>query len=329
MKGIIMNSLTRRELLVASLAASAAGVQAQVLGERPIRLIVPFAPGGANDLIARALQKPMGELLGAPIVVMNMPGGSTKVATNELLRAAPDGHTLMLAGHAALLGYYYSGGIYDTKFWHQLTILGQTGRMPYAMIETRAESPFKTWKDVVAYGKANPGKLSVGGPAQGGMMNLIAIETAKAAGIDVVYVPYRGGGPSAMAMLAGEVSYRVGQPPEVYPNVVGGKSRALAVAFPTRIPEMPDVPTLKEVGMDVDVPVFGFDVWGPPQMAPAVARKITDAIKEAIKDPDYIQVSKRLLYQPQFAGPDELKASMQRFETDTGPKMEAAFPHKS
>lgn len=317
------------KFLILALGLALAGLaQAQGIGDKPIRLIVPFAAGGANDLIARAMQKPLGELLGAPVVVVNMPGGSTKVAVNELMRAAPDGRTLMLAGHAALLGYYYSGGIFDSKFWHQLTILGQTGQMPYAMIETRAESPFKTWNDLVAYGKQNPGKLSVGGPAQGGMMNLIALETAKAAGIDVIYVPYRGGGPSGMAMLAGEVTYRVGQPPEVYPNVAGGKSRALAVAFPSRIPEMPDVPTVKELGMNVDIPVFGFDVWGPPQMPPAVASKITEAIKVAIKDQGFIDVSRRLLYQPQFAGPDELKASMKRFEEDTGPKMEAAFPHK-
>jgi tripartite-type tricarboxylate transporter receptor subunit TctC len=324
-----MYRVTRRTLLTLSLAACAAGAHAQGLGDRPIRLIVPFAAGGANDLIARALQKPLGELLGATVVVMNMPGGSTKVAVTELMRAAPDGQTLMLAGHAALLGYYYSGGIFDTKFWHELTILGQTGQMPYAMIETRAESPFKTWKDVVAYGKQNPGKLSVGGPAQGGMMNLIALQTAMAAGIDTIYVPYRGGGPSGMAMLAGEVSYRVAQPPEVYPNVVGGKSRALAVAYPTRIPEMPDVPTVTEVGMNIDVPVFGFDVWGPPKMAPAVANKITEAIKVAVKDPGYGEVAKRLLYQPMFAGPEELKARMRKFEEDTGPKMEAAFPRKT
>jgi tripartite-type tricarboxylate transporter receptor subunit TctC len=324
-----MKTRTRLKLLALSLLLGVAGgVHAQDFSGRPIRMVVPFAAGGANDLIARAMQKPLGDILGTTVVVVNMPGGSTKIAVNELLRAPADGHTLMLAGHAALLGYYYSGGIFDSKFWQQLTILGQTGQMPYAMIETRAESPFKTWKDVVAYGKANPGKLSVGGPAQGGMMNLIALETAKAAGIDVVYVPYRGGGPSGMAMLAGEVAYRVGQPPEVYPNVAGGKSRALAVAFPTRIPELPDVPTLKEVGMNVDVPVFGFDVWGPPQMSPAVAARITEAIKVAIKDQSFIDVAKRLLYQPVFAGPDELKARMKRFEEDTGPKMEAAFPHK-
>lgn len=321
-----MKTMNRKTFLAAALAmASTASAWAQS-GDRPIRMIVPFAAGGANDLIARALQKPLGEALGATVVVINMPGGSTKIAVQELMRAPPDGNTLMIAGHAALLGYYYSGGIFEDKFWHQLTILGQTGQMPYGIIETRLESPFKSWRDLVQYGKANPGKLSAGGPALRGMMNLIILETAKAAGIDVTYVPYRGGGPSGMAMLAGEVSYRVGQPPEVYPNVAAGKSRALAVAAPFRLPEMPDVPTVKELGMNVDIPVFGFDVWGPPNMPPAVANRITEAIKVAIKDTGYGEVAKRLLYQPMFAGPDELKASMRRFEQDTGPKMEAAFP---
>lgn len=324
-----MNMKTVERFLALSIALVVAGAaHAQSFGDRPIKMIVPFAPGGANDLIARALQRPLGEALGATVVVQNLPGGSTKIAVNELTRSAPDGHTLMLAGHAALLGYYYSGGIFDSKFWNELTILGQTGQMPYGMIETRTESQFKSWKDVVDYGKQNPGKLSVGGPAQGGMMNLIVLETAKAAGIDVTYVPYRGGGPSGMAMLAGEVAYRVAQPPEVYPNVSAGRTRALAVAFHSRIPEMPDVPTVKELGMNVDIPAFGFDVWGPAQMPPAVANKITEAIKVAIKDPGFTEVAKRLLYQPVFTGPQELKASMRSFEESIGPKMEAAFPRK-
>lgn len=323
-----MKTMKRKTFLASALAlAASGGAWAQFGADRPIRLIVPFAAGGANDLIARAMQKPLGDVLGTTVVVINQPGGSTKIAVQEMLRAQPDGNTLMLAGAAALLGYYYSG-IYEDKFWHQLTPLGQTGRMPYGILETRSESPFKTWKDVVAYGKANPGKLSAGGPAQGGMMNLIILETARAAGIDVTYVPYRGGGPSGMAMLAGEVSYRVGQPPEVYPNVAAGKSRALAVAAPFRLPELPDVPTVKELGMNVDIPVFGFDLWGPPNMPPAIANKITEAVKVTVRDPGYVDVAKRLLYQPMFIAPEETKALMRQFEQDTGPKMEAAFPAK-
>lgn len=311
-------------LMVFALLASF-GAHAQ--DTRPIRLIVPFAAGGANDLIARALQKPLGEALGTTVVVMNNAGGSTKIATQELMRAAPDGTTLMLAGAVALMSYYYSG-IYDTKVWHQMTVLGQTGRMPWGVIETRADSPFKSWNDVVAYGRQNPGKLSAGGPALGGMMNLIVLETARTSGIEVTYVPYRGGGPSGLAVLAGEVAYRVAQPPEVYTNVAAGKTRALGISFDQRIPEMPDVPTFKELGIMFDIPPFGFDVWGPPQMPPAVASRISNAIQSAIRDPGFIDVARRLLYQPVYTAPPALVESMKWFENEIGPKLEAAFPRK-
>jgi tripartite-type tricarboxylate transporter receptor subunit TctC len=298
---------------------------AQNYPSKPIRIIVPFAAAGANDLSARAIQRPLGKVLGGTVIVENIAGASTKIAVNELLKSAPDGHTLMLAGHVALLGYYYSG-IYDSKFWDQLTILGQTGQMPWGMLEARADAPFKNWAELVSYAKKNPGKLNVGGPAPGGMMNLIVIETAKNAGIDVTYVPFAGGGPSGTALLGGHVEYRVAQPPEVFPNLRAGKTRGLAVAFPSRVPEMPDVPTFKELGIMFDIPVFGFDFWGPPNMSPALARRLSTAIEEAIKDPEFVEASRRLAYMPVFTGPEALKESMRNFEKNIGPKLVAAFP---
>ena len=298
---------------------------AQGYPSKPIRVIVPFAAAGANDLSARAIQRPLGKVLGGTVVVENLAGASTKIAVNDLMKAAPDGHTLMLAGHVALMGYYYSG-IYDAKIWDQLTILGQTGRMPWGMLEARADAPFKNWAELVAYAKKNPGKLSVGGPAPGGMMNLIVIETARSAGIDVTYVPFAGGGPSGTALLGGHVEYRVAQPSEVFPNLRAGKTRGLAVAFPNRVPEMPDVPTFGELGIMYDIPVFGFDFWGPPNMPPELARRISTAIEQAIKDPEFVEASKRLAYQPVFTGPEGLRESMRNFERNIGPKLAAAFP---
>ena len=303
--------------------------QAQVndFSSKPIRVIVPFAAGGANDLIARALQRPLGKALGGTVVVENRAGGSTKIGTQALLRAEPDGHTLLLLGHVALMSYYYSG-TYDSKVWNEMTVLGQTGQMAWGMLEARADAPFQTWQELIAFAKKNPGKLSAGGPALGGMMNLIVIESAASAGVDITYIPYAGGGPSGAALLGGHVQYRVAQPPEVYPNVKAGLTRGLAVAFPTRLPEMPDVPTLKELGIKEDVPVFGFDFWGPGQMPAALAQKISKAIEEAIKDPEYIEIAKRLTYQPIFTGPESLKVSIQNFESNVGPRLEKAFPRK-
>src|ERR1700693_3704236 len=107
---------------------------AQSYPGKVIRVIVPFAAAGANDLVARALQRPLGKALGGTVIVENLPGASTMIATRELMKSPPDGYTLMLAGHVALMGYYYSGS-YDSKVWQQMTILGQTGQMPWGMLE--------------------------------------------------------------------------------------------------------------------------------------------------------------------------------------------------
>ena len=298
---------------------------AQTYPSKPIRIIVPFAAGGANDLNGRSLQVPLGKALGGTVVVENVAGASTKIAVDQFLKAAPDGHTLLLAGHGALMSYYYSG-IYDTKFWDQLIILGQTGRMPWVMIEARADAPYKTWAELVDYAKKNPGKLSAGGPAPGGMMNLTVIETAKNSGIDVTYIPFKGGGPSGQALLGGHIAYRVAQGSEVYPNVRAGKTRALGVGAPNRMPEMPDVPTFKELGIMFDVPVFGFDLWAPGGLPPAIANQITAALELAVKDPGYMEASRRLVYDPVFTGPAALKESIRYMEKEIGPRLVAAFP---
>lgn len=309
-------------LMVLALAQPAA---AQTYPSKPVRIIVPFAAGGANDLSARAIQIPLGKILGGTVIVENIAGASTKIATEQLIKAEPDGHTLMLAGHLALMGYYYSFAV-EEKYWHRMTILGETGNFPWGMLETRADAPFKTWKELVEYAKKNPGKLSAGGPAPGGMMNMIVLETAKSAGIDVTYIPFKGGGPSGQALLGGHVEYRVAQPSEVYPNVKAGKTRALAVAGPKRMEEMPDVPTLRELGIAFDVPPFGFDFWGPANMPPALADRISKAIEQAVKDPAFIEASKVLVYKPEFTGPDKLKESIRNFEQNIGPKMAEMFP---
>ena len=321
----IRNALLSAIVGLASLGlAQVASAQAYP-GDKPIRIIVPYPAGGANDLNGRSLQVPLGKLLGGNVIVENVPGASTKIALTQFMKSAPDGHTLLLAGHGALMGYYYTG-IYDNKFWEQLLILGQTGRMPWVVIEAKADAPFKTWPELVEYAKKNPGKLSAGGPAPGGMMELSVIETAKNSGINVTYVPFKGGGPSGMALLGGHIEYRVAQGSEVFPNMRAGKTRALAVGAPSRMPEMPYVPTFKELGIMFDIPVFGFDLWAPGATPPAIANQITKALEQAVKDPDYIETSRRLVYDPVFTGPAALKESIRYMENVIGPRLVAAFP---
>ena len=300
---------------------------AQNFPTKPIRVIVPFSAGGSNDLIARALQKPLGKELKGTIVVEDIPAGTTKLGTLEVMKAEPDGHTLLFASHGALMGYFYSG-TYDSKVWEKLTIIAQSGDMPYGFFEVRADSPFKTWADLVSFAKRNPGKLTCGGPGAGGVMNLNVIETAKAAGIEVKYVPFAGGGPSGTALLGGHVDYRVCLPPEAYPNIKAGKTRGLAISYGKRLPEMPDVPTFKELGLMDVIPPISYDFWGPPNLPPNLVNQISRAVEKAVKDPEYLDFCKRMVYQPVFKDAKMLREDIKFFEEKVGPKLEAAFPKK-
>jgi tripartite-type tricarboxylate transporter receptor subunit TctC len=299
---------------------------AQNYPTKPIRVIVPFPAGGTNDLVGRSLQKPLAKELKGTVVIENISAGSTKLGALEVLKAEPDGYTLFLASHAALIGYFYSG-TYDFKVWEKLTIIAQTGETPYGFLEVRSDSPFKTWADLVSFAKKNPGKLTCAGPGAGGLMNLIVIETAKAAGIDVKYVPMAGSPASNTALLGGHVDYRVCLPPEAYPNINAGKTRGLAISYGKRLPEMPDVPTFKELGLD-EIPPLGFDFWGPPNLPESLSNQISRAVEKAVKDPGYLDYCRRTLYQPVFKDAQTLKKDMNFFVEKVGPKLRAAFPIK-
>lgn len=312
--------------LFAFLMAMGGESLAQTFPTKPIRMIVPFSAGGSNDVIGRALSKPLSKELKVGVVVENIPAGNTKLGTMEVMKAEPDGYTLLFAGHKALMGYYYSG-TYDTKVWEQMVLMGQSGEQPYGFLETRVESPFKNWNDLVLHAKANPGKLTCGGPGAGGLMNLIAVETAKAAGIDIKYVPFAGAGPSGTALLGGHVDYRVCLIAEALPNIRGGKTRGLGVSYPNRIPELPDVPTFKELGIAfVDFPLtLSYDLFGPPKLPVHIQNILSKALENAVKDPEYIQFCQRVSYFPIFKDAQAVRADIKLFDEKIGPKLAAFY----
>ena len=216
--------------------------------QKPIRMIIPWSAGGGNDVLCRAFQPAFEKVLGQKILIDNIPAGTTKVGTMELMKAKPDGYTLLFSTTESWLAYYYSK-TYDAKVWEQMVPIGNVTSEPYGFVETRIESPFKTWADLVKAAKENPGKLSCGGPGAGGMMELIMNEITKAAGIQTRYVPFAGAGPSKIALLGGHVDFRVCQPPEAITMIRAGKSRGLAVSTDKRMEAIPDVPTFKELGI--------------------------------------------------------------------------------
>ncbi len=304
---------------------------AQSYPTKPIRVIIPFTAGSTNTLIVRALQKRLSkELNGATFVVENIPGGTTKMATLEVMKADPDGYTLYCVSPEALIGYFHSGS-YNFKAWEEMTYIAQIGYMPYALLEVRADSPFKTWGDLVSFAKKNPGKLTCGGPAAGGVVNMVVIETAKDAGITIKYVPFAGAAPSNVALMGGHVDYRGCVSSDAAPNIRAGQTRGLGISNDKRLPELPDVPTFKEVGFTGlmgDLPPFTYVFFGPPKLPESLRDQISKAVEKSVKDPDYIDYCRKVIIQPVFKDVRTAKEDMKYFSEKVGSKLETLFPKK-
>ncbi len=287
--------------------------------QRPIRMIIPYGAGGGNDVLCRAFQPAFEKILGQRILIENIPAGGTKIATLELMKAKPDGYTLCFMSPQSWVGAYYQK-TYDTKIWEKLTPVGNVSSEPTGFVEVRAESPFKTWADLVKAAKANPGKLSCGGPGRGISESMHGIIT-KAAGIDVPYVPFGGAGPSKVALLGGHVDLRVCQPPEAITMIRAGKTRGLAVSTDARLAAMPDVPTFKELGIGKTY-LMDRSIWAPAHLPPALLDTITKMIEKAAKDPEFNKLaSDELLYTVNYKTPSQMKEDLLKFDKEFGPSL--------
>lgn len=287
---------------------------------KPIRLISPFPPGGPNGTVSQALKGPLGKALGVNILYEPMGGASTKTGTNAVLNASNDGYTIILSSDLTWLFLYYSR-VYGTKVWEQLTPIGNVTVEPYGLIEVRMESPFKTWADLVKFAKENPGKLTCGGTGAGGQAQALNIQLNKAAGIETTYVPFSGGGPSAVALLGGHVDFRPAGLSEAYPNMKAGKSRVLAIPTEKRMVEFPDIPTYKELGLGEGID-FVRSVWGPPNLPAAVVKRLTDGLAKATKDPEFVKLMQtQLHYSIEYRPPEKVLSVVKDFDRKNGARL--------
>jgi len=300
----------KRRHLIAALAAPAAWISAtpaahaQALPNRPIRLIVGYSPGGAVDIIARAIAKPMQESLGQPVIVENKPGAGTNIANRALIDSTPDGHTLMLAANAIAANVsLYQPAPYDLA--KDLTPIAQVGRVP-VVIAANAQSDVSSVAKLITLSKAKPGSINYGSPGNGSTPHLAVELFARAAGIDLTHVPYKGGAQALNDVIAGHIQTVAVNALEVQPHVRSGKLRVLAVLSPVRTSIFPDAPTIAESGF----PGFEASVWygviapaGVP--APLVARLHAE-VQKALALPE---VKERLV----AAGGEVLPGPTERF----------------
>ncbi|MDR7545542.1 MAG: tripartite tricarboxylate transporter substrate binding protein [Armatimonadota bacterium] len=254
---------------------------------RPITIVVPFAAGGGTDIIARQLQRAMQRFIEPPIVIRNMPGAGSGIGTNEVLRARPDGHTLLLSGThtvtAALQGLT-AGSIIQLDHIASLN-------WDAFVIGVLDSSPYKTVRELIDAGKQNPGKITIGHAGVGALTHLTAEALNRAAGNPWTVVPFEGGARLIAGVLGGVVTAGVFSQSEVTGQA--GRLRALAVTSTKRTPLFPQVPTVDELGFK-NIPQGSFrSISGPKGIPMETRRAIAAAVSRAMNDPDWIAFSRQ------------------------------------
>jgi len=282
---------TRRHILNAGLGLGLAGLAplaARAVEDkypsRPITLVVPFPPGGSVDIMARQYSEPLSSVLGVPIVVENRAGAGGSVASQMVARAKPDGYTLVVSSQSSHLANPLTQpkvGYDPVKDFENIAILG---RQPNALV-VHSSLPIKSFKEFIDYAKKNPGKLNYGSGGVGSMGQL-NVEMLKAAtGVFTTHIPYRGGSPLITAVLSNEVQFILDNLVIMLPHIQAGKVRALAVAADQRLPQLPDVPTMAEVGY----PQLNLTSWtglaAPGGTPDAIVQTLYKAVRQAAASP--------------------------------------------
>jgi len=271
--------------LLLTLATSLA--QAQGYPNRPIRMLVGFPPGGSTDLAARALGDKLAQVLGQSIVVENKAGASGNIAAEQVARSAPDGHTLYMAPTSfATAPAFFAKLSWDPV--KDFTPVSLVATVPIIAV-THPSVPARTVQQLVAYAKANPGKLNMASPGATTLTRLTGERFKQIAGIDWVTVHYKGGAPAMQDMLAGTAQVMFANISDVLTQVKAGKLNAIAVTTPQRSPAVPEVPTFAESGY----PEYAFMTWqavvGPAGMPPEVVRRLNAEIVRIMATPEMQQ----------------------------------------
>jgi len=269
-------------VLAVSLAVPAAG-WAQAFPAKPIRLIVPFAPGGGVDFIARLVGQRLGEALGQQIVVENRPGAGSAIGTEAAIRSAPDGYTLLETSPS----YTINPSLQPPKFdpLNDYTPIVLIGKGPFVVV-AHPSLPARDGKQLIALARTRPGEIIYGSSGQGTIVHLATELYLHMAGVKMTHVPYKGGGPALTDVIAGQISLVFSPPQTGLPHVKARRVRAIGMTSATRIPTEPDIPTLAESG----VPGYEATNWhamiGPKGLPRAVVERISGEVRKIVARED-------------------------------------------
>jgi tripartite-type tricarboxylate transporter receptor subunit TctC len=265
------------------LTVLATAAMAQNYPSGPVKLIVPIPAGGVTDVMARIIAQRLQEMWGRPVVVENRPGGNSGVGAQAVERSPADGLTLLVAPDATFTAnpVLFAKLIYDPDDFTPIAILSRGT----PMLIVNPSLPVNTVADLIAYAKANPGKLSYGSFGLGTYSHLSVEDLKQRAGIDIQHVPYPGAAPALNGFLANDVSVMIINLSSVEQYAKAGKVRLIAAATEKRVPALPDLPAISETIPGFNTSVW-FGLWGPGKMSPDLVAKIHDDVSKALDHPD-------------------------------------------
>ena len=284
--------LHRKQFTTLALAALATGFLGSATAQsaypgKTVTMVVPTAAGGTTDLSARMLAQALGPVLGQTVVVDNKGGGNGNIAASIVKRAEADGYTLLMQ----YSGYHViSPHITKQKQWDQgdFQPVANVISAPQIIV-VRADLPVKTLPELIAYAKANPGKLNYASSGNGSLQHVTGAMLEQQGGIKMAHVPYKGTGPALQDLLGGQVDLTFGTAPPFMPHIASGKLRVLAVTGKQRLPSLPDVPTTAEAGYPKVDATSWFAVFAPAGVSKAVVDKLTADIRTVVQSPTFQQ----------------------------------------
>ena len=291
--------------LILLLCCAAVQAFAQSYPVKPVRVLVPYPPGGGNDTLGRLFAAKLGERMGQPFVVENRPGAGTMIGTEAAAKSAPDGYTILLSSIAthALSPNLYARVPYDPiKDFAPITLLG----VAPTVLVVNADLPARNVQELISLARKQPLAYASGGNGTPPHINAEVFKSV--AGVDLLHVAYKGGGPALVDLVAGRVHVMLDTAASAMPHVRSGKLRALALSAPKRSAEYPDLPTFAEAGL----PQYDTNAWysmhAPAGTPPEIVRRLNTELVAILRDPDILARFKQLSTDPVGNSPDEFAA---------------------
>lgn len=302
--------MLRREAVVAIgglLAGKAARAQSSTYPSKPIRLVIPFPAGGGSDMVGRVMADKLSARLGQPLVIINAPGAGGMIATQQVATSAADGHTLFYANASTLTISPQLLRKGTSPPWTSFVAVAPVAEF-FNVLVTHPSVPVSSFKELVAYGRAHPGKLVYGSPGIGTTPHLLGELLSRDAGLQMTHVPYRGAGPEITDMLSGGLSLIFDQPATIVPFVVRGQLKALAVAGDRRVDVLPGVPTMAELGMPGLVIQSWSGVVAPIGTDPAIVTRLNREIADVMALPPVLEALTQRGFVPMRSTPNQFDA---------------------